>query len=135
AKLIAIQDGARPFITKELVAAVVQKASICGAAAPAVPVHDTIKTFSSDLFTGTLNRSSLLAVQTPQVFDASLIKGAIQKALEEQWPITDDCSAVEQLGMQVSWVDGLAENIKITTRADLAMAEGICAWKREELMV
>jgi 2-C-methyl-D-erythritol 4-phosphate cytidylyltransferase len=132
AELIAIQDGARPFITPELAAAVIQKAAVCGAAAPAIPVQDTIKTIAKDLFTGTPDRNTLVAVQTPQVFEASLIKGAIQKALEEQWPITDDCSAVERLGMQVSFVDGLAENIKITTPADLAMAEGICTWRREE---
>lgn len=135
AKLIAIQDGARPFVTKELIASVIRKAAQCGAAAPAVAVHDTIKTVSNGLFTETLDRSTLAAVQTPQVFDAALIKGAIQKAVEEDWPITDDCSAVERLGMNVSLVEGLPENIKLTTPVDFAIAEGICRWRREESLV
>ncbi len=131
-ELIAIHDGARPFATKELIASVIQTAALCGAAAPAVPLHDTIKSVSNGVFTGTPDRDAFCAVQTPQVFDAALIKGAIQKAVEENWPITDDCSAVERLGMQVSLVEGLPENIKLTTPADFAMAEGICQWRREE---
>ncbi|MGI6497667.1 MAG: 2-C-methyl-D-erythritol 4-phosphate cytidylyltransferase [Oscillospiraceae bacterium] len=133
AKLIAIHDGARPFATKELIASTVQAASLSGAAAPAVPLQDTIKSVSNGVFIETPDRASFRAVQTPQVFDAALIKGAIQKALEERWPITDDCSAVERIGMQVSLVEGLPENMKLTTPSDFAMAEGICQWRREKM--
>ena len=132
AELAAIHDGARPFATPALIAAVVEKAAQVGAAAPAVPLCDTVKFVADGVFTHTPERDSLRAVQTPQVFQAPLIRGALQKALEENWPITDDCSAVERLGMSVHFVEGLWENIKLTTPSDFAMAEGILRWRQEE---
>ena len=130
AKLLAVQDGARPLVTPELFDAVVLRAAVC-AAAPAVPVHDTIKLARDRRVTETPDRSMLFAVQTPQVFDAGLLKAALQSALTEHAALTDDCSAVERLGKAVYLTDGDEENIKITTPLDLIVAETILR-RREE---
>ena len=131
AKLLAVQDGARPLVTPELFDAVVLRAAVCAAAAPAVPVHDTIKLARDRRVTETPDRSMLFAVQTPQVFDAGLLKAALQSALTEHAALTDDCSAVERLGKAVYLTDGDEENIKITTPLDLIVAEAILR-RREE---
>ncbi|MDO4316125.1 MAG: 2-C-methyl-D-erythritol 4-phosphate cytidylyltransferase [Oscillospiraceae bacterium] len=125
-ELLAVQDGARPLVTPELIDRVVSAAARCGAAAPAVPVKDTIKAVrDGGAVEQTLDRSSLRAVQTPQVFEASLLKAALQSAVEQDVPVTDDCSAVERLGKVVFLVDGDEENLKITTPVDLVLAEAI----------
>ena len=126
ARLLAVQDGARPLVTPALIDRTVEAAAKCGAAAPAVP--DTIKTVAEDgAVTGTPDRSTLRAVQTPQVFEADLLKAALQSALENEVPVTDDCSAVERLGKVVYLIDGDEENLKITTPVDLVIAEAILA--------
>lgn len=125
ARLLAVQDGARPLVTPALIDRVVEQATRCAAAAPAVPVKDTIKTARNQVVTGTPERAALFAVQTPQVFDASLLKAALQAALEAGAELTDDCSAVERLGKQVFLVDGEEENLKITTPTDLIVAEAL----------
>ena len=79
-ELAAIQDGARPLITPALIDKTVRAAHSYGAAAPAVPVKDTIKIEKSGLIESTPDRSTLRAVQTPQVFDFDLLRGALQKA-------------------------------------------------------
>lgn len=125
AELIAIHDGARPLVTQEVLAAAVERAAVTGAAAPAVPVTDTIKRGSEGLAVETVDRTQLWAVQTPQVFEAGLIRAAVQKALEDGEILTDDCAAVERLGMKVSLTAGSRENIKITTPFDLVLGEAI----------
>ena len=125
AELIAIQDGARPFLTQEVLGEVLEKAEATGAAAPAIPVTDTIKQVENGLAVETPDRSSLFAVQTPQVFEAGLIRAAVEKAVEEGVALTDDCAAVERLGMKVSLTQGSRENIKITTPLDLFLGEAI----------
>lgn len=125
-ELLAVQDGARPLVTPELINRVITAAGRCGAAAPAVPVKDTVKTVREDgAVERTLERSGLRAVQTPQVFEADLLKAALQSAIERNIPVTDDCSAVEQLGKVVFLVEGDEENLKITTPVDLILAEAI----------
>ena len=125
-ELLAVQDGARPLVTPELIDRVISAAARCGAAAPAVPVKDTIKSVrDGGAVERTLERSSLRAVQTPQVFETSLLKAALQSAVEKELPITDDCSAVERLGKVVFLVEGDEENLKITTPVDLILAEAI----------
>ena len=131
AELIAIHDGARPLISQEELEEVLRKGAETGAAAPAVPVKDTIKEAEKGLVTGTPDRSRLFAIQTPQVFEASLIKAALTKAEAEKWTITDDCSAVERLGMKVSLTQGTYENIKITTPVDLILGEAILNWREQ----
>jgi 2-C-methyl-D-erythritol 4-phosphate cytidylyltransferase len=122
-KLVAVQDGARPFADWQLIDRVVRAANSYGAAAPAIPVKDTIKVVKGGIVDSTPNRSELQAVQTPQVFDFDLLRGALQKAKADGAAITDDCSAVERLGMSVRIVAGDEKNIKITTPLDLKIAE------------
>ncbi|MCI8806721.1 MAG: 2-C-methyl-D-erythritol 4-phosphate cytidylyltransferase [Oscillospiraceae bacterium] len=123
AKLIAIHDGARPFVTVRVIEDAVAQAAQSGAAAPAVPVKDTIKQVKDGLVERTLDRSALYAVQTPQVFDGDLIRAALQKALDDGVSLTDDCAAVERLGMKVVLTQGDERNIKLTTPADLLIGE------------
>ena len=124
-KLVAVQDGARPFSGWQLIDRVVRAAAAYGAAAPAIPVKDTIKVVRGGLVAETPDRSTLKAVQTPQVFDFDLLRGALKKAKMDGISITDDCSAVEHMGMSVKIVDGDERNIKITTPMDLKIAEMI----------
>ncbi|MBR5543706.1 MAG: 2-C-methyl-D-erythritol 4-phosphate cytidylyltransferase [Oscillospiraceae bacterium] len=123
--LVAIHDAARPFISQKIIADTILAAAKYNAAAPAVPLKDTVKEAESRLIKRTVPRDSIVAIQTPQVFDATLIAGALKKAVDENSPITDDCSAVEQIGMRVFLTDGDYFNIKITTPEDLIFAEAI----------
>lgn len=125
APLIAIHDGARPFVSVQVIEDAVAQAAKNGAAAPAVPVKDTIKVADGGVVEQTLERAKLYAVQTPQVFDASLIRAALQKALDEGTELTDDCAAVERLGMKVVLTPGDDRNIKITTPVDLLLGESL----------
>ena len=125
ATLVAVHDAARPLVTRAVIDAAIEKADACYAAAPAVQVKDTIKTAENGVVTGTPDRSTLFAVQTPQVFDRDLLTGALQAALDRGAAITDDCSAVELLGKTVYLTQGSYENIKITTPEDLPVAEAI----------
>ncbi len=118
-RLAAIHDGARPFITGAVIDRTVRAAHTYSAAAPGIPVKDTVKQVQGGIVTNTPDRSTLQAIQTPQVFDVDLLQGALKNAREKQIPITDDCSAVEQLGMSVRIVEGDERNIKITTPMDL----------------
>lgn len=122
-ELAAVHDGARPLITDAVIDRTVRAANSYGAAAPAVPVKDTIKVVRGGLVTDTPDRASLQAVQTPQVFDFDLLRGALKKAAEDVAAVTDDCSAVERLGMAVKIVEGDERNLKVTTPMDLKIAE------------
>ena len=121
-KLVAIHDGARPLASWQLIDRCIRAANTYGAAAPAIAVKDTIKEAAGGVVRSTPDRSSLRAVQTPQVFDYDLIRGALEKAALEETPITDDCSAVENMGMSVKLVEGEERNLKITTPMDLKLA-------------
>ncbi len=125
--LVAIHDGARPLCPQQLIADTILRARICSAAAPAVPVSDTIKICSGDQVISTPDRSTLFAVQTPQVFDRDLIEAALEKAIVDGITLTDDCQAVERLGMHVHLVPGSTRNLKITTRTDLVLAAALLA--------
>lgn len=122
-KLAAIHDGARPLITWQVIDRTVRAANSYGAAAPAVPVKDTIKVVQGGIVKNTPDRSTLQAVQTPQVFDFDLLRGALKKAETDGAAVTDDCSAVELMGMSVKIVEGDERNIKVTTPMDLKIAE------------
>lgn len=132
AELAAIHDGARPLVSQAVLEAVIRRASECGAAAPAVPVKDTVKRARDGLVTATLDRAELRAVQTPQVFQVDLIKTALQKALEDGAELTDDCAAVERLGIGVALTEGDYCNLKLTTPEDLTVAEALLAWREEQ---
>ena len=122
-RLVAVQDGARPLVTWQVIDRAVRAANSYGAAAPAIPVKDTIKVVRGGIVAATPDRSALQAVQTPQVFDLDLLKGALTKAQRDGAEITDDCSAVERLGMSVRMVEGDERNIKVTTPMDLKIAQ------------
>lgn len=121
-KMAAIHDGARPMISWQVIDRTVRAANSYGAAAPAVPVKDTIKQVQGGLVAETPDRSCLRAVQTPQVFDFDLLRGALKKAKEDGAAVTDDCSCVERIGFKVKIVEGDERNIKITTPMDLKIA-------------
>ena len=132
ASLIAVHDGARPLVSQSVLEQVILRARECGAAAPAVPVKDTLKQAKDGVVTATQDRASLYAVQTPQVFEAALIRTALTKALEEGASLTDDCSAVERLGVGVALTRGDYRNIKITTPEDLAIGEALFEWSESQ---
>jgi 2-C-methyl-D-erythritol 4-phosphate cytidylyltransferase len=101
----------------------VRAAHTYGASAPGIPVKDTIKVVSGGLVSSTPDRKTLQAVQTPQVFDFDILRGALKKAVKDGVEITDDCSAVERMKMRIRMVEGDERNIKITTPMDLRIAE------------
>ena len=88
-------------------------------------MKDTIKEVQGGVVLSTPDRSRLQAVQTPQVFDFDLLRGALKKAAQEGAAITDDCSAVERMGFKVKIVEGDERNIKITTPIDIKIAEAL----------
>ena len=122
-KLAAIHDGARPLISWQVIDRVVRAANTYGAAAPAIPVKDTIKVVQGGVVKETPDRASLQAVQTPQVFDFDILRGALKKAKQDGAQVTDDCSAVERMGMAVKIVEGEERNLKVTTPLDLKIAQ------------
>lgn len=122
-RLAAIHDGARPMASWELVDRVIRAANTYGAAAPAIGVKDTIKLAEGRVIQSTPDRKKLFAVQTPQVFDFDLLRGALAKAKQDGAELTDDCSAVERMGMKIKLVEGDERNLKITTPLDLKIAQ------------
>ena len=122
-KLAAIHDGARPLISWQVIDRVVRAANTYGAAAPAIPVKDTIKVVQGGVVKETPDRATLQAVQTPQVFDFDILRGALKKAKQDGAQVTDDCSAVERIGLTVKIVEGEERNLKITTPLDLKIAQ------------
>ncbi len=126
ASLIAIHDGARPLVTEELIERTVYAARDNLAAAPAIASTDTLKATDENGFvTGTVDRNTVLRVQTPQIFHADIIKGALSKAVKDGLVLTDDCSAVEIMGVRTKIVEGDAENIKLTSPMDIYLAAAI----------
>ena len=128
-ELVAVHDAARPFVSPAVIAAVLEAAARCGAAAPAVPVKDTIKQAvpgdgktvpEACLVHSTPDRSTLYAVQTPQCFDRAQYLAALQELdAEKARLVTDDCSLFELTGRPVQLTQGDYANLKITTREDL----------------
>ena len=126
AHLIIIHDGARPLIKCEDIEITIRAAEEFSAAAVGVYVKDTIKIVDKQGFVeSTPDRSTLFAVQTPQIFDFDLYKSAMQKADEQGLDFTDDCQLVELCGGKVKMVEGSYSNIKITTPDDIALAENL----------
>jgi 2-C-methyl-D-erythritol 4-phosphate cytidylyltransferase len=123
ADVVAIHDGVRPFVTKEMIEDSIRSAIRFGAVVLAMPVKDTIKMVHQDgTVLKTLDRESLWQIQTPQTFQVNLIKEAYYKATEDGFIGTDDASLVERLGVKVHVLPGSYSNIKITTPEDLILA-------------
>ena len=130
AELIAIHDGARPLVTEKVIMDALWAAYRHTAAVPAVPVWDTVKVADRGMVTGTPDRAHLFAAQTPQCFQADLIRAALLDAAENAPEVTDDCAAVERIGGKIAISQGSEENIKITTPLDLRLARLI--WQERE---
>jgi len=120
--LVLVHDAVRPFITRALIDAVLGAARATGAAICALPITETVKRVAGGLVDGTLDRSELVAVQTPQAFRTDLLREGHDKARRDGFTGTDDAMLVERLGQSVRVVAGLAENVKITTPIDLRRA-------------
>ena len=121
---VIIHDGARPLAGAELIGNGLEAARETGAAAAAVPVTDTIKLVDENRYVKeTLARSRLWAIQTPQIFRFDIINQAYSQPAAD---VTDDAALVETLGVRVKLYMGAYDNIKITTPADLALAEILC---------
>nr|WP_319488259.1 2-C-methyl-D-erythritol 4-phosphate cytidylyltransferase [uncultured Caproiciproducens sp.] len=122
----AVHDGARALITPEEIDASVEDAFQCGASALAVPVKDTIKVIGKNNYVvSTPERSTLWAVQTPQVFERRLYQKAMEQALVNGGDYTDDCQLVEHIGVKVHLCMGTYTNMKLTTIEDVGIAEAI----------
>jgi 2-C-methyl-D-erythritol 4-phosphate cytidylyltransferase/2-C-methyl-D-erythritol 2,4-cyclodiphosphate synthase len=123
-KFILVHDGARPFVDEAMIERGLMAAADHGAAVPALPVSDTIKSVKADgTVEHTLDRSRLRAIQTPQVFRVDVLSPALRLTEE----VTDDATFVELVGGSVSLFDGNSDNIKLTTPEDIERAESILA--------
>lgn len=133
AELYLVHDGARPLVTPQLVRSVISLAADTGAAVAAVPAKDTVRlTDDGKFFSYTPDRSSVWMVQTPQVFHAALLLRAHEAAAAEGYVGTDDAALVEKLGVRIAIAVGSYENIKITTKEDLMLAEAILKLRKED---
>jgi 2-C-methyl-D-erythritol 4-phosphate cytidylyltransferase len=119
---VLVHDAVRPFITSALIARVLAAAGATGAATCGLAVRETVKRVREDLVESTLDRAGLWLIQTPQAFRRALLWEAHDKARRDGYAGTDDAMLVERLGGRVAVVPGLAENLKITTPADLRVA-------------
>lgn len=127
----AIHDGARILITPAQIERVLDAAYDCGAAALGTPVTDTVKVVDeSGMILTTPDRSSMWAVQTPQVFERGMYQRAMDHAVENQLEVTDDCAMVEAIGERVRVIRGEYSNIKLTTPVDLTVAEAILSKRK-----
>ena len=122
---VAIHDAARPLVTQEIIIQAVEAAKQDSAAAPAVPMKDSIQRIQSGKMVENINRETIVAVQTPQCFDIDLIRAALTDALDKKLPLTDDCGAALALGQPSTMTEGSYENIKITTPEDILIGEAI----------
>lgn len=120
-ELVAIHDAARPFVSREVITAALRAAACTGAAAPAVPVKDTIKVADAQgRVQATPDRATLYAVQTPQCFSRRLYLQALEQVTGDKASlVTDDCSLFELAGLPVTLTQGSYDNYKITTKEDL----------------
>jgi len=131
-ELVLIHDGARPFVTQKQINEVAEALYENDAAALGIPVTDTIKSVDGDYITGTIDRSTLVSIQTPQGFKTEIIKKAHENAKDKGLSATDDCALCEEMGVKVKVVVGSSANIKLTTPEDLMFAEGILKAKGEK---
>jgi len=131
--LALIHDAVRPLVKVDLMERVAARAAECGAALAAVPAVPTIKDVAPDgHVVRTVPRQTLWVAQTPQAFRRELILEAHHRARREGFVATDDASLVERTGYPVMVVEDCCENLKITTPADLAVAEAILRWQKDQ---
>jgi 2-C-methyl-D-erythritol 4-phosphate cytidylyltransferase len=125
--IVLVHDAVRPFVTPEIIASVVEAAHQHGAAIAGLPAIDTVKqverTADGALIKTTIPRASVVMAQTPQGFRYSILKKAFADAAADGFLGTDEASLIERAGLPVAVVMGSPRNIKITTPADLELAE------------
>ncbi|GEL06041.1 2-C-methyl-D-erythritol 4-phosphate cytidylyltransferase [Rummeliibacillus sp. G93] len=124
-QIVLVHDAARPFITTPIIHELVEAAEKKGAAIAGVRAKDTMKVVENGKIKGTVDRSSLWMIQTPQAFDFTLLKQAEQQAEVDNFLGTDEAMLVERLGQSVYIVESSYENVKITTKEDLIFGEAI----------
>lgn len=122
--VVAIHDGVRPFVSKEVLERCFTAAVTRQAVLPVIPIVDTVRELTAE-GSLTVDRNAYKLVQTPQVFNVTLLKAAYEQPFTPFF--TDDASVVEALGRQITLVEGNRENIKITTPFDLKIAEALLA--------
>lgn len=125
--LIAVHDGVRPLVTADMIRRGLDCARTNRTAVPVIPVTDTIREVTAEGSSHTIDRSKLRAVQTPQIFDGELLRRAYRDAaaMNDKSRFTDDASVVEDFGTVISLYEGSRENLKLTTPADMTIAEAI----------
>ena len=121
--LVGVHDGVRPFVSQEVIARCYEEAEACKAVIPVIDVVETVRHLTEE-GSETVPRDRYKLVQTPQVFEAELLRRAYQQTYTDLF--TDDASVVEALGEKVYLVKGNRENIKLTTPFDLKLAEMLC---------
>jgi len=126
--IIAVHDGVRPLVSQTTIDMVFEIASINGNAIPYIDIVDSVRLVDSGS-NKTVDRNKYKLIQTPQAFDCRIIKGAYEQEWEEFF--TDDASIVEKSGTEINLVPGNIENIKITTKIDLKIAETFCSYLSE----
>ena len=128
ASLVLVHDGVRPFVTPDLVRRVLAAAAEHGAALPLLPVQETLKNVSPEgRVLGTAPRGRFALAQTPQGFRREVLEAALRRAVSEGYEGTDEAELVERMGHPVARVEGLRDNLKITTPGDFPVAEAILA--------
>lgn len=131
--IVLVHDGARPFVSRNIIEESINVAKDFGASIVAVKVKDTIKVVDKNMeVDNTPNRDTLWAVQTPQTFKYKLLLKAYENLQNNNIQVTDDAMLIEKLGHRVKIIQGSYENIKITTPEDLILGQGILE-KRENL--
>ena len=129
-ELVIVHDAARPLTTPAIFEGCLNGAARTGGAIAAIPVADTLKLVADRAISATVARAGLWQAQTPQAFRRDLLLAAHQRAISEKIVATDDADLVEQTGARVEVVEASTENIKITTRSDLAIVEAIIAARK-----
>jgi 2-C-methyl-D-erythritol 4-phosphate cytidylyltransferase len=126
-EVVVVHDAARPFATPALFAACIDATRRADGAIAAVAVADTLKRIDGRTIAATVAREGLWQAQTPQAFRRKILAAAHDRAMRERWAATDDADLVERCGGRVEVVESSAANLKITTPADLEIAEALAA--------
>ena len=124
-EVVLVHDAARPFATSALFAACIDAAQRADGAIAAIAVADTLKRVESRTITATVSREGLWQAQTPQAFKRAALVEAHDRAIRERWAATDDAELIERCGGRIEVVESSATNLKITTPADLEIAEAL----------
>lgn len=127
-----IHDAARPFVTDKVIDAVLQKADSFQCVITAIPVTDTIRTFDDDQCTGTVDRSSLLRVGTPQLFNRQVLHQAFSSVEKLDQHPSDEAVLVEKSGLAIGYAWGDPNNFKITTPGDWELAQALYSYRQQQ---